>query len=121
GANQALGNSIDSFATILNSKDGGDAAAAIRSLDNGMAKLNGVPPLDEQADLFRERLLRLLAEYKAMIQSYAQGEQKDRRKAVNDHNALVKSYDAFWEEYRPWITKYLEDHGLKLEQPGDNR
>jgi len=120
-ANQALSNSTNSFATTLNNKDGGDATAALKPLEEGVSVLNRAPSVDEQADQYRDHLLKLMTDYKAVIQSYAQADKKDRRKAVNDHNAFMKSYDAFWTEYRPWLTKFLEERGLRLQQPDGNQ
>jgi hypothetical protein len=116
-ANRTLRNSINSFART----DGGDGAAAINSLDNGISSLNRAPSVDEQADLLREKLLNLLTEYKAVVQNRAESDPKGRRKTVDDHNAVVKKYDAFLAEYNSWLPKFLEAHGLRLEQPDGNQ
>jgi rhomboid protease GluP len=117
-ANQSLSNSVNSFEAIVN---GGDAAASLKTIESGIASLNRAPSVDEQADQYRQRLLGLLTDYKAIIQAASQTEQKDRRKLVRDHNAFIQRYDQFWDDFRPWVTTFLNKHGLKPVEPGDNQ
>jgi membrane associated rhomboid family serine protease len=120
-ANRSMATAINSFATVLKNNNERGAAEIINKIDGGIASLNGTPPPDEEAAQFRERLLGLLTEYKAVIQSYAQGDQKDRRKALSDHNAIAKSYDEFYTEYRPWLVNFLKKHGLELKETDGNQ
>jgi rhomboid protease GluP len=119
-ASESLSSSINSFEAILNGRDGGNAAATLRTIEGGITNVNRAPPVDEQGDQFRERLSGLLIDYKAIVQAATQGDQKDRRKLVRDHNALVKRYDEFWGDFRPWMKTFLDEHGLKPAPPDDN-
>lgn len=115
-ANRSLGGSINSFAAILESNNGEPVTPIINKIDTAIASLNRTPPVDEESSRFRERLLKLSTEYKGVIQGYSQGDQKSRRKAADEHNALTKSYDEFWTEYRRWLPDFLKKHGLELKE-----
>lgn len=120
-ANRSLGSSINSFAAALEGDNEKGAAAIISNIDGGIKSANRAPAVDEEAGRFRETLLGLLTEYKAVIENYARGNQKDRRKVASDHNALTKRYDEYLAAYRPWLIDFLKKHGLELKQTEGNK
>jgi membrane associated rhomboid family serine protease len=120
-ANRSMANAINSFATVLKNNDERGAADIIKKIDSGITSLNRTPVVDEESARFRDRLMGLLTEYKTIVQNYAQGDQKDRRKATSDHNAITKSYDEFYTEYRPWLITFLKNHGLELKETDGNQ
>ncbi|HVG19388.1 MAG TPA: rhomboid family intramembrane serine protease [Blastocatellia bacterium] len=115
-ANRSLRSSINSFAAVLEGNNDKNVPAIINSIEGGIKSVDRSPTVDEESGRFRERLLGLLTEYDAVVESYAKGNQKDRRKVANDHNALTKKYNEFWAEYQPWLTSFLKKHGLELKQ-----
>jgi rhomboid protease GluP len=119
-ANRSLKNSINSFAALLNNKSEKGAAAITNNIDGGITSINRAPTVDEESGRFRDRLLNLFTEYKAIIQSYDKGSQKDIQKVASAHNALTKSYDEFSVEYRTWLTTFLRKHGLELKETDGN-
>jgi membrane associated rhomboid family serine protease len=119
--NRSLASSINLFAAALNSDNENGVPAIISNIDGGIKSASRAPALDDESGRFRETLLGLLADYKAVVESYARGNRKDRRKAAGDHNALTRRYEEYLAAYSPWLIDFLKKHGLEVKQTEGNK
>jgi hypothetical protein len=88
--------------------------AAIASSEKAMAGLRDAPSLDDDADLYRQRLVELLDDQKGLLESFGRAGQRDRGELAARRKELISSANRFVEDYQNWLPGFLKKYGYEI-------
>jgi membrane associated rhomboid family serine protease len=97
--------------------DSNDSAvrSAVKGLEDNIKALNEFPSVNAEADGFRRQLGGLLDEQKSILTADSQGP-GERERLMARHAALNEKAEEFFTQYRPWLTRFMREHGYELRQ-----
>ncbi len=100
---RALTDSFNLFSEALRSSERSvDTGPALEAAERGTRILNSLPAQNDDADQFKQRLLELLGEQKAMIEQHSSDGTINRVRAAEAQNRIVEKSTRVVEDFNRW-------------------
>lgn len=110
-----LEEAVNSFVEILQAHNGSADLKAIQDkLMRAAAEASAVPAPVPQAARFKQQLIQLINDEQAIVRTFADAGPKNWLEVNSRQAAFNSRYEAFRQEFDPWLRSYLEQHGYKL-------
>ncbi|HWP44505.1 MAG TPA: rhomboid family intramembrane serine protease, partial [Blastocatellia bacterium] len=111
---ESLGEADDALVEALAKQGpGADLSRAIEANEEGIRRVSGAPSVDDEADLYRQRLAELLDDQKDLLESYSKAAgQRDRDLAAR-RNELISRGNRFIKEFNDWAPGFLKRYGYE--------
>jgi membrane associated rhomboid family serine protease len=107
----------DAMIEAFKNQDGSaNLKAAIESSERAIASLRNAPTLDDEADLYRQRLVELLDDQKGLLESFSRARQGDRGELAARRKELISGANRFVEDYQNWLPGFLKKYGYEITQ-----
>ncbi len=125
GMNQASQVFIDSVnSSHLSDSVKGNRASVTRAMseaDRGLQILGDLPPMEDEAERYKERLRDLLTRQKSILERVDPENPQSWSQAQREQEQLIGRYKEFEKEFEEWLPGYLAKHGLEVKKPPPNQ
>lgn len=116
-ASSLISRSINSMATILNSKNSsGDTRSAREDVEQAIRALNSVPSINQQTDKYPDWLRSMAAKERDVIERFSNTSPKQFNKTIGEMNEIHSDYKKFREEFDPWVKDFIKESGFEIHE-----